>query len=83
MSVIEPVTQGDLKTWSSLPSGKNMDDALLTYNADEDQKQVSEGLKEKASVKKRKSRKSGDGSGSHKKVKGVAHANNEAIPSQA
>ncbi|EOY10125.1 Transducin family protein / WD-40 repeat family protein [Theobroma cacao] len=83
MSVIGPVTQGDLKTRSLLHSGKDMDDAPSTDKADEDQKQVSEGLKDKASAKKRKSRKSGEGSHSHKKVKGVAHANNGAIPLQA
>ncbi|XVE62302.1 hypothetical protein DITRI_Ditri06bG0107400 [Diplodiscus trichospermus] len=83
MSVIEPVSQGDLKTGSLLHSRKNMDDVLLTYTADEDQEQVSEGLKEKASAKKRKSLKSGDGSRLHKKVKDVARTNNEAVPLQA
>lgn len=81
MSVIEPVTEGDLKPTSLLHSGKNMDDAQLTNNGEEDEKQVSKRLKEKGSAKKRKSHKSGDGSHVHKKkVKGVAHANNEVIP---
>ncbi|TYH92542.1 hypothetical protein ES332_A13G188800v1 [Gossypium tomentosum] len=84
MSVIEPATQDDLKTKSLLHSEKNEEDALLTDNAEEDQKQVSEEQKPKASGKKRKSHKSGDHSRSHKKVKDSStHANTAAVPSQA
>ncbi|OMO84994.1 hypothetical protein CCACVL1_10485 [Corchorus capsularis] len=73
MSVIEPVvTEGDSKARSLLQSGKDMDGPPLTDNADEDQKQVSEGQKEKASAKKRKYGKSRDSSRSHKEVKGTA-----------
>lgn len=78
MSVIEPATQDDLKTKSLLHSEKNMD------NAEEDQKQVSEEQKPKASGKKRKSHKSGERSRSHKKVKdSSSHANTPAVPLQA
>lgn len=52
MSVIEPVTEGDLKPTSLLHSGKNMDDAQLTNNGEEDEKQVSKRLKEKGSAKR-------------------------------
>lgn len=78
MSVIEPATQDDLKTKSLLHYEKNMD------NAEEDQKQVSEEQKPKASGKKRKSHKSGERSRSHKKVKDSStHANTPAVPLQA
>ncbi|XVF56548.1 hypothetical protein PTKIN_Ptkin06aG0129800 [Pterospermum kingtungense] len=80
MSVIEPVNEGDLKPASLLHSEKNVEDVHLTNNGYKDQKQVSKGLKEKASAKKRKSHKSGDGSHIHKKVKGVAHTDSEVIP---
>ncbi|KAA3486582.1 transducin beta-like protein 3 [Gossypium australe] len=84
MSVIEPRTQDDLKTKSLLHSEKNMEDAPLTDNAEEDQKQVSQEQKPKASGKKRKSHKSGDHSRSHKKVKDSStHANTAAVPLQA
>ncbi|KAE8707862.1 hypothetical protein F3Y22_tig00110372pilonHSYRG00187 [Hibiscus syriacus] len=84
MSVIEPVTQDDLKTKSSSHSRKNTDDALLTDNAEEDQKQVSEGPKSKASARKRKSRKSGDTCRSCKRVKDSSvHASNTAVPLRA
>ncbi|XWS42862.1 hypothetical protein CRYUN_Cryun16bG0051100 [Craigia yunnanensis] len=82
MSVIEPVTQRDLKTRSLLHSGKNMDVALLTYNADEDQKQVFEGLEEKGSEEKEEIRQVWRWFTVHKMVKGVTNANNEAIPLQ-
>ncbi|OMO51098.1 hypothetical protein COLO4_37813 [Corchorus olitorius] len=105
MSVFEPVTGVDSKTRFLLHSEKYMEGAPLTDDAEEDQKQVPGGLKEKASAKtddadedqkqvpggpkekasakKRKSGKSRDSSRSHKKVKGDAQSNPEAISLQA
>lgn len=83
MSVIEPETDAkeikdEPETWSEV---KDSGDRPSPENADEEQEQTLEGLKEKASSKKRKSRKSGDSA--QKKVKETAYTKISAISLQA
>ena len=83
MSVIEPETDAkeikdEPETW---PEVKDSGDRPSPENADEEQEQTLEGLKEKASLKKRKSRKSGDRA--QKKVKETAYTKISAISLQA
>lgn len=84
MTVLEPETDPrNLEHGSSAPALDHIDSKGATENSDHWQEESPEEPKQKASAKKRKSRKSGDGTRSNKKVKDVAYTKVETISLKA